>query len=64
MRHIGLVIVSNLFYALFSSNSVGKTSLINKYVSNTFSNEYNPTIGVDFMSKKVMVDDRLVTMQV
>merc|ERR1712243_422930 len=29
-----------------------------------FSNQYKATIGADFLTKEVMVDDRLVTMQI
>ncbi|TRY83876.1 hypothetical protein DNTS_030101 [Danionella cerebrum] len=42
---------------------VGKTSLMNQYVNKKFSNQYKATIGADFLTKEVMVDDRLVTMQ-
>ena len=44
--------------------SVGKTSLMNQYVNKKFSNQYKATIGADFLTKEVTVDDRLVTMQV
>lgn len=43
---------------------VGKTSLMNQFVNKKFSNQYKATIGADFLTKEVMVDDRLVTMQV
>uniref|UniRef100_A0A8C3NJF4 Uncharacterized protein n=1 Tax=Geospiza parvula TaxID=87175 RepID=A0A8C3NJF4_GEOPR len=43
---------------------VGKTSLMNQYVNKKFSNQYKATIGADFLTKEVMVDDRLVTMQI
>lgn len=45
-------------------NSVGKTSLMNQYVNRKFTNQYKATIGADFLTKEIMVDDRLVTMQV
>lgn len=45
-------------------SSVGKTSLMNQYVNKKFSNQYKATIGADFLTKEVLVDDRLVTMQV
>ena len=48
----------------FSFSRVGKTSLMNQYVNKKFSNQYKATIGADFLTKEVMVDDRLVTMQV
>lgn len=49
---------------LFVLSRVGKTSLMNQYVNKKFSNQYKATIGADFLTKEVMVDDRLVTMQV
>ena len=45
-------------------HSVGKTSLMNQYVNKRFSNQYKATIGADFLTKEVVVDDRVVTMQV
>ena len=37
---------------------------MNQYVNKKFSNQYKATIGADFLTKEVQVDDRLVTMQV
>jgi hypothetical protein len=37
---------------------------LRKYVSNKFTSAYKATIGADFLTKEVMVDDKLVTMQV
>jgi len=37
---------------------------MNQYVNKKFSTQYKATIGADFLTKEVMVDDRLVTMQV
>ena len=48
----------------FAFSSVGKTSLMNQYVNKKFTSQYKATIGADFLTKEVMVDDRLVTMQV
>ena len=44
--------------------SVGKTSLMNQYVNKKFSNQYKATIGADFLTKEVTVDERQVTLQV
>lgn len=52
------------FWYFFCPLRVGKTSLMNQYVNKKFSNQYKATIGADFLTKEVMVDDRLVTMQV
>uniref|UniRef100_A0A914E7E0 Ras-related protein Rab-7a n=1 Tax=Acrobeloides nanus TaxID=290746 RepID=A0A914E7E0_9BILA len=43
---------------------VGKTSLMNQYVKKQFSHQYKATIGADFLAKDIMIDDRLVTMQI
>jgi GTPase SAR1 family protein len=49
---------------ILGDSGVGKTSLMNQYVNKKFSNQYKATIGADFLTKEVVVDDRLVTMQV
>eukprot|EP01048_Picozoa_sp_COSAG05_P022567 COSAG05_NODE_4564_length_1460_cov_60.811903_3_plen_46_part_00 len=39
--------------------------LMNQFVNKKFSSQYRATIGADFLTaKEVVVDDRLVTMQV
>eukprot|EP00243_Klebsormidium_subtile_P003807 TRINITY_DN17411_c0_g1_i1.p1 TRINITY_DN17411_c0_g1~~TRINITY_DN17411_c0_g1_i1.p1 ORF type:complete len:207 (+),score=52.05 TRINITY_DN17411_c0_g1_i1:190-810(+) len=48
---------------ILGDSGVGKTSLMNQYVNKKFSNQYKATIGADFLTKEVQVDDRLVTMQ-
>ena len=35
-----------------------------QFVSHKFSNQYKATIGADFLTKEIQIDDRLVTMQV
>ncbi|XP_071486891.1 ras-related protein Rab-7a-like [Diadema setosum] len=49
---------------ILGDSGVGKTSLMNQYVNKKFSNQYKATIGADFLTKEVMVDDRFVTMQI
>ncbi|GAC97714.1 hypothetical protein PHSY_005301 [Pseudozyma hubeiensis SY62] len=48
---------------ILGDSGVGKTSLMNQYVNKRFSSAYKATIGADFLTREVMVDDRLVTMQ-
>lgn len=48
---------------ILGDSGVGKTSLMQQYVNKKFSNQYKATIGADFLTKEVMVEDRLVTMQ-
>uniref|UniRef100_A0A8C4NAM6 RAB7A, member RAS oncogene family n=1 Tax=Eptatretus burgeri TaxID=7764 RepID=A0A8C4NAM6_EPTBU len=49
---------------ILGDSGVGKTSLMNQYVNKKFSNQYKATIGADFLTKEVVVDDRLVTLQI
>ncbi|KAI0235782.1 hypothetical protein L0F63_005412 [Massospora cicadina] len=49
---------------ILGDSGVGKTSLMNQYVNKKFSNQYKATIGADFLTKEVVVDDRVVTMQI
>ncbi|WZZ80831.1 hypothetical protein YC2023_101403 [Brassica napus] len=49
---------------VLGDSGVGKTSLMNQYVSNKFSQQYKATIGADFVTKELQIDDRLVTLQI
>ena len=41
----------------------GPDGAARRYVNKKFSNQYKATIGADFLTKEVQVEDRLVTMQ-
>ena len=43
---------------LIGPSAVGKTSLINRYVKNQFT-DYKPTLGVDFLLKEVKLGQKL-----
>jgi len=49
---------------ILGDSGVGKTSLMNQYVQKRFSNQYKATIGADFLTKEVMIGDRMVTLQI
>ena len=42
---------------------VGKTSIINRFMYESFDNNYQATIGIDFLSKTLYLDDRTVRLQ-
>ena len=44
--------------------AVGKTSLMQRFVNNRFSHQYKSTLGADFLSKEVIVDDRTINLQI
>lgn len=64
LKNVGTSSFFFQFSFSLSCCSVGKTSLMNQYVNRKFSNQYKATIGADFLTKEVMVEDRLVTLQV
>jgi len=49
---------------LLGDGKVGKSSLMNRYVSNKFDAHSFHTIGVEFLNKEVTVDDFSYTIQV
>ncbi|KAI3996242.1 hypothetical protein MKX01_026710 [Papaver californicum] len=49
---------------VLGDSGVGKTSLMNQYVHKKFSQQYKATIGADFVTKEVQLDDRIVTLQI
>ncbi|MFX1514365.1 MAG: Rab family GTPase [Promethearchaeota archaeon] len=49
---------------LLGEFAVGKTSLIQRFVHNSFSHDYNLTIGVNVMTKVVNVDSTPVTLSI
>ncbi|XP_044470647.1 ras-related protein Rab7-like [Mangifera indica] len=49
---------------VLGDSGVGKTSLMNQYVYNKFSPRYKATIGADFVTKELQIDDKLVTLQI
>ena len=49
---------------ILGDSGVGKTSLMNQYVRKRFNNRYKATIGADFLTKQVVVDDKRITLQI
>jgi len=49
---------------ILGDGGVGKSSLMNRYVNNTFDSQSFHTIGVEFLNKDVQIDDETFTMQI
>ncbi|XP_030642155.1 ras-related protein Rab-9A [Chanos chanos] len=49
---------------LLGDGGVGKSSLMNRYVTNKFDTQLFHTIGVEFLNKDLEVDGQLVTLQI
>ena len=55
----------HIFRVLFvGDDSVGKTSLLQRYVENTFTDMYMPTIGIDFKISTIKVDKKVIKLQI
>ncbi len=46
------------------NTSVGKTGLMDRYVGQKFTGMYQPTVSVEFRTKNLIVDDKLVRLEV
>ncbi|OHS99083.1 small GTP-binding protein [Tritrichomonas foetus] len=42
----------------------GKTSLINRFMLNSFDKDYSTTVGIDFLTKPIQVQDQTVNLQI
>jgi len=49
---------------ILGESGVGKTAILNKYVNGKFIEEHKATIGADFLTKDLTLDDKLVTLQI
>lgn len=48
---------------LLGDLAVGKTSIINQFMYGTFDHMHQPTIGIDFLSQTMYLDDRTIRLQ-
>ena len=51
-------------FIIIGSSGVGKTAILKRLVEDTFSDESQSTIGVEFDSTMIMVEDRRVKLQI
>ncbi|KAM4612499.1 ras-related protein rab7 isoform 2-T2 [Polymixia lowei] len=49
---------------LIGNSGVGKSSFMNRYVNERFTNMYRATIGTDFLTKQVNIDGSAVILQI
>ncbi|ELP88489.1 hypothetical protein EIN_344190 [Entamoeba invadens IP1] len=55
----------NLYKIIILGDSgVGKTSLLNQYVTKQFSSQYKATIGADFMTKDITINEKQSSLQI
>ena len=53
-------LVGNILFKviILGDCGVGKTSLMNQYVNNKFINNYKATVGTDFLTKHIQIDEK------
>lgn len=49
---------------IIGDGGVGKTTLINRYISGKFSEDFKMTIGVDFYTKSMEIDNNRIQLQI
>uniref|UniRef100_A0A672NAT1 RAB6A, member RAS oncogene family n=1 Tax=Sinocyclocheilus grahami TaxID=75366 RepID=A0A672NAT1_SINGR len=55
--------ISHLLVNSLFNFAVGKTSLITRFMYDSFDNTYQATIGIDFLSKTMYLEDRTIRLQ-
>jgi len=61
---VGSMIPRSKYKLVFlGDEAVGKTSIITRFMYDTFDNSYKVTIGIDFVSKTMYLEDRIVRLQ-
>ena len=45
-------------------SGTGKTSMIQQFEHNRFTESFKPTIGADFSNKEINIDGKIVTLQI
>ena len=51
-------------FILVGDTGVGKTSVINRFVENRFDNNHSFTVGVEFASKNIVINGKVIKMQI
>lgn len=50
--------------ALIGDSGVGKSSLLENFVNETFNPTFISTIGIDFRIKTIIIDDKIIKVQI
>jgi len=62
--HTSSTLVAQKYKLVFlGDQSVGKTSIINRFIFDTFDGKDHPTVGIDFISKTLYHDDKSMKLQ-
>lgn len=48
---------------ILGESNVGKTAILGKYVNDSFLATHKATIGADFMTKEITIEDKMITLQ-
>ncbi len=49
---------------IFGDGGVGKTTLVNRYISGKYSEDFKMTIGIDFYTKNIEIEGIRVNLQI
>jgi Ras-related protein Rab-6A len=63
LRPTSIAVQTKYKIVFLGDMSVGKTSIINQFMYGTFDSTHQPTIGIDFLSKTMYLDDRTIRLQ-
>lgn len=49
---------------VLGKSGVGKTSILNRYINDTFKNDYISTIGLDYFIKRIEIENKKIKVQI
>jgi len=63
LQHTSTIAAQKYKLVFLGDQSVGKTSIINRFIFDTFDGKNHPTVGIDFISKTLYYDDKSIKLQ-
>jgi GTPase SAR1 family protein len=51
-------------YILIGDSSVGKSTILSMFINGSYLSDSNPTMGVEFATKKLAVGDKVIKIQI
>jgi hypothetical protein len=51
-------------FVFLGDQSVGKTAIIQRFIFSTFDTTYQATIGIDFLSRSLVLEDKTIRLQI
>lgn len=62
--HASIAPLAKYKFVFLGDQSVGKTAIIQRFIFSTFDTTYQATIGIDFLSRSLVLEDKTIRLQI